>query len=414
MENTPTNSDESKGLFRSIFNSRMVINQATTTNNLWQPWLVLLTLYSIAMASILVVLACGTLQAPNLLTTSLVLTIGAILIVSIQQTVVFGGLWLLTRMFGARKSTRKLAVAFPIVSRGPALCYAIQMLIVVLAILTTPQSVSSSIVGLFCGFIYSVGLFIFIWWSILLGKMVRAIYELSTVKAIATIVLGVFILPGLVPNNLIDHMFVEAFSTPSGSMIPKISRGDRFLVNKVAYGLRLPFTSSNIVEFGIPQRGDLVIYEDSNKQEFIKRVVAVANDTVEIRQGLLFINGRSLTNGQGRLFNYEEYSEDGSLRGIMATKLFTEKNAELSYPVINLACKDNSSICPDCNKEYGICDSNFNPVTVPEGHVFVLGDNRDNSLDSRHHGFIALEKIKGQATYIFWPLSRVDSLYGSI
>jgi len=151
---------------------------------------------------------------------------------------------------------------------------------------------------------------------------------------------------------------VQAFWVPSGSMLPTIQIGDHIFVNKLAYTVRLPLVGTPLTAISPPQRGDIVVFihpRDRNT-DLIKRVIAVAGDTVEIRNKKLFVNG--------------ELVEDTHAH-------FTETKFDPR--------RDNMA------KE-----------TVPPGKFFVLGDNRDRSMDSRYWGFANVADIKGKATFVYW------------
>jgi signal peptidase I len=166
----------------------------------------------------------------------------------------------------------------------------------------------------------------------------------------------------------IRTFIVQAFKIPSGSMIPTLAIGDHILVNKLAYGVRIPFWEDYLVEFQKPARGDVIVFifpEDRSK-DFIKRVVAVGGDTVEIRQKKVHINGKPVDDPHA-------YFKDGDFTG---------------------------EIQPGQN--------NFGPRTVPEDHLFVMGDNRDSSHDSRFWGFVPLDDVRGEAFLIYWSWDGTD------
>jgi signal peptidase I len=162
---------------------------------------------------------------------------------------------------------------------------------------------------------------------------------------------------------MIRSSVVEAFWVPSGSMLPTIEIGDHLFVNKLAYGLRVPLLGAKVAEFGRLQRGDIVVFlsPTDGETDLIKRVVAVAGDTVEIRDKKLFVNGEPALDNHARFV-------DPHLRG---------------------APRDN-----------------YGPERVPPGKFFVLGDNRDQSYDSRYWGFADVASIKGQATFVYWSWDR--------
>jgi len=159
---------------------------------------------------------------------------------------------------------------------------------------------------------------------------------------------------------LVRSSVVEAFWVPSGSMLPTIQIGDHLFVNKLAYGMHLPFIGRELAQWRGLQRNDIVVFTSpvDPSIDLIKRVVAVAGDTVEVRNKKLFINGEAVPDTHAT---------------------FTDPN------VRNVAPRDN-----------------FGPVTVPPGKFFVMGDNRDQSYDSRYWGFADEAEVKGQATFIYW------------
>lgn len=161
---------------------------------------------------------------------------------------------------------------------------------------------------------------------------------------------------------VIRTFVVQAFKIPSGSMIPTLSIGDHILVNKFIYGVRLPFTDVVLVPITHPHRGDVIVFrfpKDESK-DFIKRVVGLPGDTIEVKNKEVLINGVRQT---------EPYTihEDPTV----FSQMIQERD-------------------------------NFGPVSVPQNSYFVMGDNRDHSLDSRFWGFVDDTKIKGRAFIIYW------------
>jgi len=155
---------------------------------------------------------------------------------------------------------------------------------------------------------------------------------------------------------------VQAFKIPSGSMEPTLEIGDHILVNKFIYGVKIPFTAVQLFPLEKPQRGDVLvfIYPLDPSKDFIKRVVALEGDTVKMSNKKLYINGVEVPDP------HAVYTEESALSG------------------------------------EGQKRDNFGPVTVPKGALFVLGDNRDRSLDSRFWGFVPLEDVRGKAFIIYW------------
>ena len=152
---------------------------------------------------------------------------------------------------------------------------------------------------------------------------------------------------------------VQAFWVPSGSMLPTIQIGDHLFVNKLAYAVKLPMIGQ-IAKIGDPQRNDIVVFISpvDHSTDLIKRLVAVAGDTVEIRNKKLFVNGQEVEDGHAN---------------------FLDPHVNSNGP-----------------------RDNYGPTKVPEGKVFALGDNRDRSYDSRYWGFADVADIKGKATFVYF------------
>ena len=174
---------------------------------------------------------------------------------------------------------------------------------------------------------------------------------------------------------------VQAFKIPSGSMKPTLLIGDHLLVNKFIYGIKIPFMDRYLVHFKRPVRGDIVVfkYPEDESLDFIKRVIGVEGDKIQIKGDVLYINGKRIETryvGEYRdrgYFYADEYEED--LDGVRHYILDEPEKQDIS---------------------------DFGPVTVPPYSIFVMGDNRDNSRDSRYWGYVSLNKIKGKALIIYW------------
>ncbi len=153
---------------------------------------------------------------------------------------------------------------------------------------------------------------------------------------------------------------VEAFWVPSGSMLPTIQIGDHLFVNKLAYGMHLPFVGKEVTQWRPLERGDIIVFTSpvDHKTDLIKRVIAVEGDRVEIRNKRLRINGTEVDDPHAN---------------------FTDPHVRDTAP-----------------------RDNFGPVTVPPGKFFVMGDNRDQSYDSRYWGVADATDVKGKAMFIYW------------
>jgi signal peptidase I len=157
---------------------------------------------------------------------------------------------------------------------------------------------------------------------------------------------------------------VQAFKIPTGSMRTTLLEGDRILVNKFIYGARIPLVKIKLPAFRQPQRFDVIVfvYPEDEKRDFIKRLIAKPGETVEIKNGKVFIDGKMLDDPVIRkiyYYNRGDYGQEGK------------------------------------------------KILVPENHYFVLGDNSASSRDSRYWGFVDKDLLIGKALVIYWPLNRI-------
>lgn len=168
---------------------------------------------------------------------------------------------------------------------------------------------------------------------------------------------------------------------PSGSMQPTILCGDVVFINKLAYDLRIPFTTTRVARWADPARSDVVVcFAPDDGTRLVKRVAALPGDVVELRQDVLWINGvpRSYAPLAKDAFGVSELEPAERDAAIFATERFDQRaHAVMALPALP-------------------AERNFGPVTVPPGHYFMLGDNRDNSRDSRFFGFMPREEIIGE------------------
>lgn len=176
------------------------------------------------------------------------------------------------------------------------------------------------------------------------------------------------IVTALILALVIRAYVVQAFKIPSGSMIPTLLIGDHILVNKFIYGTKIPFSDKRVLVFKKPERGDIIVfkYPENPEKDFIKRVVATGGDVIEERNKSVYVNKKAAAEP------YVQHSD--------------------------------SSVKAGGNDPR----DKFGPLTVPDGKVFVMGDNRDQSYDSRYWGFVDLSEIKGKALIIYWSWDPND------
>ena len=181
---------------------------------------------------------------------------------------------------------------------------------------------------------------------------------------------------------------------PSGSMQPTILIGDRIFVNKLAYDLKVPFTTWHLAQWSNPQCGDIVVFfSPHDGTRLVKRVVGLPGDTVELRNDQLVINGKSVDYDPLPAGISCQLPESEREQSIFATeKLPTRAHAVMAIP--RLPAK-----------------RTFGPIRVPAGQYFMMGDNRDNSFDSRYFGPVERQQIVGKATAVVMSFDRKDYWY---
>ena len=167
---------------------------------------------------------------------------------------------------------------------------------------------------------------------------------------------------------------VQAFKIPSGSMKQTLQIGDHILVNKFIYGVKVPFAGKTLIPVKKPKRGDIIVFKfpmDPEK-DFIKRLVGVAGDKVEIRNKQVFVNNKKVDS------SFAQFTDSFIVPG-----------------------------CPPGMRQDAPCrKDNFGPIKVPENKLFVMGDNRDQSFDSRFWSFVDLKAVNGKAFIIYWSWDK--------
>jgi signal peptidase I len=233
-------------------------------------------------------------------------------------------------------------------------------------------------------------------------RLTRRPWYLEYTASFFPVILVVFVL---------RSFFFEPFRIPSGSMIPTLQIGDLILVNKYTYGVRLPVIHTKIVNIGSPQRGDVMVFRfpHNPSQDYIKRVVGLPGDKVEYMNRRLTINGVPVPVRPG-----ERYFEEGR---VQYYNQFVESLGSVEHriilndgpgvPIAQGFQHTHPQACQYVSPEGVTC-------TVPAGHYFMMGDNRDNSEDSRFWGFVPEENIVGRAFFIwmnFGNIGRIGSFH---
>lgn len=181
---------------------------------------------------------------------------------------------------------------------------------------------------------------------------------------------------------------------PTGSMKPTILEGDVVWENKLAYDIQIPFTDISLLRIGEPKRGDIIVFTSAKaKKRMIKRLIGLPGDTIAVRHNRLFINGEAAEYTKIKDKSLEPKRDIDKENGIYAL----ESLKDLKPHVIQVKPFTGNPL------------QNFQQITIPADYYFFMGDNRDNSADSRYYGLIPRSEIRGHATRILLSLNKNDS-----
>lgn len=190
----------------------------------------------------------------------------------------------------------------------------------------------------------------------------------------------------------IMYVFIQAFKIPSGSMEKTLLIGDHLFVNKLIYGVRIPYTDKRLFTLRDVKRGDVVVFkfptDNRNSvhfgKDFIKRAIGLPGDVIQVKDKTVFVNGAALQE------SYTNFADDYVIPPLESMVL----------PPSEMQTAWEQGHMTDAFRD------NFGPVTVPPGHYLVMGDNRDRSFDARFWGPLPAKDLKGKAWFVYWPLNR--------
>lgn len=226
---------------------------------------------------------------------------------------------------------------------------------------------------------------------------------------------------------VVRSFLIEPFNIPSSSMVPTLYTGDFIAVNKYAYGIRLPLVNTKVLDLGAPQHGDVVVFRFplNPKQYYIKRVIGVGGDTVSFNNGQLSVNGKAIATTPanftpdpkmtaqlyppgktetGEVVTAEQAAQLGNQEELSAKYVQESPSSNHQHLVRYLGDKNwyqYASFLQQASPQLMASQGQQWQLTVPEGHYFVMGDNRDRSADGRFWGFVPDENLAGKAVYVW-------------
>jgi signal peptidase I len=198
----------------------------------------------------------------------------------------------------------------------------------------------------------------------------------------------------------------EPFKIPSSSMVPTLVVGDLILVNKFTYGIRLPIINKKIIDINNPQRGDVMVfkYPKDTALDYIKRVVGVPGDKIVYKNKRLTVNGKKIS--------YQPLPDYLDEEHLSYSKQYAEDLTGVAHRILNDERAPSFVQNPDAFPQHELCTYDIEgfACTVPQGQYFMMGDNRDNSLDSRYWGFVPDQNIVGKAFFVWMNLGDIKRI----
>ncbi|MGB4346722.1 MAG: signal peptidase I [Burkholderiaceae bacterium] len=205
---------------------------------------------------------------------------------------------------------------------------------------------------------------------------------------------------------LFRSFIYEPFKIPSSSMVPTLQIGDLILVNKFTFGIRLPIINKKIIQINNPKRGDVMVFKFPKDMslDYIKRVVGEPGDKIVYKNKRLTVNGKALS--------YEKMPDYLDEERLSYYSHYRENLTGVNHGILNDDHIPSYVPSPDAFPQHELCTYNLEgfACTVPPGHYFMMGDNRDNSLDSRYWGFVPDKNIVGKAFFVWMNLGNLKRI----
>ena len=244
--------------------------------------------------------------------------------------------------------------------------------------------------------------------GIKLDESGRAALEASIMRQPTWVEYSGSFFPVIAVVFFVRSFLYEPFKIPSGSMEPTLLAGDFILVNKFAYGVRLPVVNKKIIDVNLPKRGDVMVfrYPEDPSTDYIKRVVGVPGDKIAYKNKRLTVNGQKVT--------YEPLPDFLDESELVYRKQFLENITGVQHKILNFEERPADVRDPDDFPQRELCSYDMEgfACSVPAGHYFMMGDNRDNSQDSRYWGFVPDENIVGKAVGIWMNFGNLKRIGG--